>query len=163
MRNNIVITALTCLLLVVNIASFAQKGVVEHYSNKSFDCAIFPDTYPTDFEGKAFIPTHDEVDKACTAIMENLKTISCTSKDNRDEVVKNLAKYKLQIFGFTDKQGSRILYINSFRNDGNKDKELANTWLHDKIEVQNGGVYFWSVEYDLGQDELSSFQESGSQ
>ena len=148
-----------CLVLVMYLMGSPVFAQVEHYTSQDFDCAIFGATYPTDFEGKAFVPTHDEVDKACKALMEKLKTTSCASTEARHEIVKNLTKYKFQFFGFTDSKGNKILFINSFLIGGNK--EIASSWLHDMIEVDNAGSDFWSVRYNLVKDQLYEFNDSG--
>lgn len=140
----------------------AQFVAVEHYTTKLFDCAIFPETSPAEIEGKRFSPTHDDVDKAEKALMEDLKSIKASkgAKDAQNEIVTNLPKYKLQIFGYIDKNGDKMLFVNCFRNDKDEDKELANSWLKELIWVEGGGVYFWTVKYNLAKNALTEFKIS---
>ena len=161
MKHFVITTTLALYLAsAVNMAS-AQKVLTDHYSSAKYDCVIFPGTYPSDVDGTPFTATHDQVDKAQKMVTDNLKNVKCNKKEDRDEVVKNLGKYKMQVFGYTDKLGNKILLLSCFRGDY-KDKDLSSTWLSDMIMVESGGTYFWSVKYDLNKNELFEFKVSGN-
>jgi hypothetical protein len=162
MKNTFILIASIFFLSAINQNISAQHTAIEHYTNKGLDCAIFPDTYPTELGGKAFIPSHEDVNNAWKALTDNFKDLKCDNKDDKNEIIKNLAKYKVQIFGYADKSGNKILFMNCFRNDGSKDKDLAITWLTEMIEVQDGGTYFWTIKYNLATKELFDFKENGN-
>jgi hypothetical protein len=71
-------------------------------------------------------------------------------------------KYKIQVFGYTDKEGNKMLLLNCFRNDDNKDKDLATNWLTEMIQVEDGGIYFWTIRYDVGKNGLFDFKTNGN-
>jgi hypothetical protein len=164
MKHNIQGPSLLVLALAFTMQVNAQKVVIDHYSTAKIDCAIFPDTYPVEVDGKSYTPSHDDVDNAEKALQDKLKTIKCDKKDDRDEVVKNLDKYKIQVFGYIDKAGNKMLFLNCVRTDykDKGDKDLSTMWLTDIVQVQGGGTYFWTVKYDLGRGELSEFKLGGN-
>jgi hypothetical protein len=162
MKTSITTSLLAIFAFAVSTTVNAQGVTVDHYTSGKYECAIFPDTYPTDIGGKPFTPTHDQADAAIKTLEANLKKVKCDKKDDRDEIVKNLLKYKFQIFGYTDKSGSQMILINCFRNDDNKDKDLATNWLTEMIQVEDGGIYFWTIRYDVGKNDLFDFKTNGN-
>ena len=140
----------------------AQSTLVDHYKSGNFDCAIFPETYLGEVEGKPFTPQRKDADEAIKLVEETLKDVKCSKKDYRDEIVKYLSKYKVQVFGYTDQSGNKILLLNYFRNDGDKDKELASIWLSEMILVDGAGTDFWNIKYDIVKKKLFEFKCDGS-
>lgn len=150
----------TALMVSMGIAHAQVKA--EHYTTKKMDFAIFPAEYPTDLDGTAYTPSHSDVDKAEAALLSKLKDTKCKNKDDMHEIVKNLDKYKVQVFGYKDKDGHKYLFLNCFRNDKDRDKEIASTWLSQMVQVEDGGDYFWTIKYDVGKDQLFTFAENGN-
>jgi hypothetical protein len=141
----------------------AQSDIkTDHYNSMGFDCVIFPSSYPTELDGTPFTPAHSDLDTATRSLTAKLKTIKCDNKDDRSAITDNLPKYKIQVFGYTDKAGNKTLFLNCFRNDREKDKDLSNTWLTDMVQVQGGGNYFWTVKYDLSKGVFYDFKTNGN-
>lgn len=162
MKKQIKSVCVALLMCTGALVSNAQTTNVEHYASKPFDCAIFPASYPTDMEGTHFTPTHDDVDKAAKPLTNGLKDVKCNNKDDLREILKNLDKYKIQVFGYVAADGTKLLFLNCFRNDKNKDKDLANSWLIDMVQVEDGGDYFWTIKFDIGKNQLIGFTENGN-
>jgi len=157
--------ALLCFIFITfGVSSInAQSPITaDHYMAKIFDCAIFPAAYPTELDGKGFTPSHTDVDSVTKALTEKFKMLNVTNKDDRNTISSNLPLYKIQVFGYTDKAGNKVLYLNCFRNDRQKDKDLANTWTTDMVEVQDGGNYFWTIKYDLAKGAFFDFKVNGN-
>ena len=162
MKHKMIIFCTALLVTALTPAAANAQVQAEHYTTKLFDCAIFPADYPTGFNGKHYTPTHSEVDKAESALKDSLKNVDCHNKSDMREILRNLKKYKLQVFAYTGLHGDTLLFINCFRNDKNKDKDIAASWLNTLIKVQNGGDYFWTIQYDVSTNQLFSFKENGS-
>ena len=162
MKTSITTSILAIFAIALSTTVKAQNVAVDHYTSGKFECAIFPESYPTDLGGKPFTPSHDQADEALKGLETSLKKLKVDNKDNRDDILKNIAKYKVQIFGVTDKNGAKILFLNWFRNDDNKDKDLAANWLTDMILVQDGGIYFWTIKYDADKHEFFEFKTNGN-
>jgi len=145
---------LTVLILTI-FYGFGQSNTnkieAEHYKTKQFDVAIFPANYIDIFPGKRFTPTKQDIDKAEVALIRDLEKLN-SQKQNQTStplIHKNLRKYKRQYFGYIDKNGQRILLINCFW-----DNDSENYWLKDRVQVFDGGSYYWDIKYNIDKDEL---------
>lgn len=164
MKNTIIRMSALFVFITAGYMANAQLLIIEHYTTKAFDCAIFPETSLASVDGTRFTPTHDDVDKAEQALTEDLKLVKCPKAqyDDQKEIAKKLAKYKLQIIGYTDNEGNKTLLINAFRNDKDKDKGIAEDWLKQIIQVKDGGLYFWNIKYDIAKNHLFDFVINGN-
>lgn len=71
---------------------------------------------------------------------------------------RHLKKYKRQYFGYTDEKNDRILFINCF---WGKEIMHENEWLKQRIMVNDGGSYYWSVKYNIKTDKLFELYVNG--
>lgn len=144
-----VILTLTMLLA---LNCFGQAGTTfakaDHYKSSKFDVAIFPANYYDLIPGQHFRPTKQEIDRAEIALSKQLKALNkqLVNQSSTPIIHKNLRKYKRQYFGYIDRKGDKILFINCF---WAKDKNLTDGWLTDRIMVFDGGSYYWNVKFNL--------------
>ncbi len=130
----------------------------EHYKTKKFDVAIFPANYIDMIPGKRFTPTKQDIDKSEFALIRDLEKLN-RQKQNQTStplIHKNLRRYKRQYFGYIDKDGQRILLINCFW-----DKDAENSWLKDRVQVFDGGSYYWDIKYCIDKDKLFDLSING--
>lgn len=150
---------LTVLLtsLLISLSGFCQSDTTsiaaDHYKTNKFDVAIFPSSYIDFVGGERFTPTRAEIDQAETALQIELSNLNkdLINQTSSPIIHKNLNKYKRQYFGFIDKNGNRILLINSF---WTKQKEISSGWLTGRILVLDGGSYYWTVKFNLDTEKL---------
>jgi hypothetical protein len=132
---------------------------VDHYKTLEFDCAIFPSTNGELISGIKFTPTRDEIDEAESALKSHLKEMNHKLINQPPIIHKNLKHYKRQYFGYLDKAGQRILFINCFWSS--QDDYFDENWLKSMIYVLDGGSYFWNVKYNLDTGELFELHVNG--
>lgn len=130
------------------------------YTTKKFDVAIFPDNYKDFVGGKRFTPTRREIRKAELALSENLKPLNkqLINQTSTPVIHKNLRKYKRQYFGYIDKNDNRILLVNCF---WSKNDDSSEDWLENRIQVFDGGSYYWCVKFNLDKNELFDLEING--
>jgi hypothetical protein len=158
------ITILTFLLL-ITCKVFGQTDTTfkkaDHYKNKKFDVAIFPSNYFDLIPGQRFTPTRQEIDQAEISLATDLKTLNnqLVNQFSTPIIHKKLHKYKRQYFGYTDKNGDRILLINCFwaKDKGDKDR-----WLTSRIMVLDGGSYYWNIKFNLDKKQLFDLDINGN-
>jgi len=156
--------ALLTILLLFDLNSFGQIETtvvkIDHYKTKKFDVAIFPTSYIDVFPRKSFTPTRKDIAKAEIALRTELKELNKRQINQQTTPIihKNLNKYKRQYFGIFDKNGNRILLINSFWGNAEETKEK---WLKDKIYVLDGGSFYWNIKFNLDTDKLFDLQING--
>lgn len=155
------------LLLLTIFTCFGQQnllfGKVDHYKTTKFDGAIFPADYLDLIPGERFTPTREEVDKAETALANNIKKLNKNLINHTETpfIHKKLHKYKRQYFGYTDNDGNRILLINCF---WSKDKSNNNhnlSWLKERVLVFDGGSYYWNIRFNLDKNQLFDLDING--
>ena len=137
-----IVTILT-LMLLTTFNSFGRINIpfkkADHYKTKKFDVAIFPKNYFEFISDQRFTPTRQEIDKAEIALCNNLKISNkqLVNQSSTPSIHIKLNKYKRQYFGYIDKNGDRILFINSFwsKNENNTER-----WLTSEIMVLDGGI-----------------------
>ncbi len=97
------------------------KKSTRHYTTAKFDCVIFPADYDGTPNNKVFTPTIDQVNLAEKAMTKQLKDAPTRHPSEMKFVVKHLADYKRQYFGYIDHKGHHILYINCFMSQDGED------------------------------------------
>lgn len=151
----------TLLLFVVACtASFAQKKTVaEHYVVKPFEIAIFPEEYK-DFgiTGKRFTPHESDVLMAEKALATKLEKINylLMNQTTTPVIHKNLNSYFRQYFGLINKKGQQVLLINCFWKNINQENNKR--WLNERIDITEGGSFYWNIKYNLETGELYDLQ-----
>ena len=150
------------LLTAMNILGQADTTFkkADHYKSNKFDVAIFPANYVDLIPGERFTPTRQEIEKAEIALNNNLRVLNkqLVNQSSTPIIHKNLQKYKRQYFGYIDKNGNRILLINCF---WSKDKDDTNGWLTGRVQVLDGGSYYWNVKFNLDKNELFDLDVNG--
>ena len=156
---------LTMFLSLISSWCFSQinsdSSIAKHYLTKKSDIAIFPaDSKELFYGNERFTPTQKEIDQAERALVIQLPRLNAEHVNQYATPVidKNLSKYKRQYFGYIDKNGNRILYINCF---WKRDKEGEQLWLREKIQVLDGGSYYWNIKFNINTDELFDLDVNG--
>ncbi len=156
---------LSILLFIVDYC-YGQKNlhaiVAERYKTKTFEVAIFSESYNfSTLYNNRFTPTMEEIEKAENSLRRNLEKLNkdLIHQSTTPKIHENLDKYKRQYFGYIDKNGNRILLINCFWSDF---VDFKDVWLEMKIEVNDGGSYFWRIKYNLNTEELFGLLINGN-
>jgi len=155
------------LIFILNVSAQKVKKVekVSDYTTyvkgNNFEGVIFSEKYInmlSKVNGKKFTPGTNDI-----LIVEKLLPLGLdTIKDatNHKFFVKNhLKKYLRQYFGYIDKNGDKIIYINVFWD--NSENKSEKRWLNDIIEVLDGGDYFWQIKVNLTTHQLFDFAVNG--
>jgi hypothetical protein len=135
------------------------------------ECALFPAT--------ATLPDAPEFDEALTArfapiwpqVIEAEQTLSTALSHSlttaqparyisqRQAIVRAyLPAYRRQYFGFYNAQHQACLFINAFYNQYTN--PLDPSWLHYCISVDDGGVGFWRIYYNLATHRFYKFSSN---
>ncbi len=158
------IVIILTLMLLTTFNSFGQTNIpfkeADHYKTKKFDVAIFPENYFEFISDQRFTPTRQEIDKAEIVLSKNLKISNkqLVNQSSTPIIHIKLNKYKRQYFGYIDKNGDRILFINCFwsKNENNTER-----WLTSEIMVLDGGSYYWNVKFNLTKNEIFDLNVNG--
>ncbi len=158
-------TSIIILIFWTLVSCFGQTETnivtVDHYKAKKFDVAIFPANYLDLIPGQRFTPTRQEIEKVEISLRQNLEKLNqpLVNQTPKTIIHKKLDKYKRQYFGFVDKSGQRILLINCFWE--RRQNQFPQSWLTERIDVLDGGSYYWQVYYNLDKDELFDLYING--
>ena len=150
-------------LISLNMSTRAQVAkptqIADHFQTSKFDVAIFPKTSIDIIPGKRFTPTRKEVENAEAALAIQLKELNkpLVNQYKSPVIHKKLSKYKRQYFGYINESGKRILFINSFWN-----KKEFGYWLASKIDVLDGGSYYWNIKFDIDTQKFFNLYINGS-
>lgn len=142
-------------------AQTTESTVAEHFQKGDADIAIFPENSADMLPGaKRFTPAKAEVEKAELALVKQLAELNSDRQNQYDTPIihKKLNRYKRQYFGYYDSKGKKILLINCF---WEKDKEVIDSWLNERIRVLDGGSYYWNVKYNIEEDRLFDLSVNG--
>ena len=150
------LTALVCL---ISFISFSQEA--EHFKTSDFDVAIFPAEYKDWLPENRFTPTQEQVTIAEGVLKSKLEKLNylLTNQSSSPVVHKNLNKYLRQYFGYINEKGEHILLINCFWK--NADQSAKKYWLKERINILDGGSFYWNVKYNLDRRELFDLQVNG--
>ncbi len=106
-------------------------------------------------------PTPEQTTKALTAIqtfLENSKGLSVWQQAEIKKILANSSRYCVQFKGVLEKN-RKIIRCNFFRASGNKDDFPY--WKKQVVIVDDGGFWFWQIDYDVQQGECLSFSSNG--
>jgi hypothetical protein len=162
-------TILAFSFLIVSIFAQGQEKadtiLAEHYQTADFDCAIFPakalanGTYNIP-AAKRFTPTRDDIDKAETALKTQLAALNKKKVNQLDKAIEQiLNQYQRQYYGYIDKTGNKILYINCFYKDNTFG--FGKTWLNYEVQVDDGGSAYWNIKFNLKKGKLFDLRVNG--
>ncbi|HEY2583412.1 MAG TPA: hypothetical protein VGI43_16490 [Mucilaginibacter sp.] len=142
-------------------ATYAQKVIKTvkasrysiHVFGDHFEGVIFSNKYnvrqsdTSSYNG--FTPNLDEVAMTEKLINLNLKSAIDNVDNSGDIILKNLASYVRQYFGYTNEKHDRIIYINCFYKGNTRIYLNKKVWLKQKVFVYDGGPAFWQVKLNL--------------
>jgi len=107
-------------------------------------------------------PTMEQTKKALKAVQEFLiNPDSITKRDKREikNILANISKYRVQFIGGVSDSGRKIIKCNFFPNS--RDKDDFPYWKKDKVEVIDGGFWFWQIEYRIDNGKCRKFSSNG--
>ena len=99
--------------------------------------------------------------KALTAIqtfLENPKGQSAWKQSEIKKILVNSSKYRVQFKGVLEKN-RKYIKCNFFRASGDKD-DFPN-WKKEEIIVDDGGFWFWQIDYDIHRGKCLNFSSNG--
>ena len=155
--------ALTFSFLLIPVFMFGQilsdSIVIEHVKTNEFECAIFPANHFDLLPGERFTPTREDINEAESVLRDQLVKINSEKINQSSSPVidENLPMYLRQYFGYIDKEGNRILFINGFW----KKDDLKKDWLYERISVLDGGSYYWNIKFNLKTGKLFDLRVNG--
>lgn len=155
---------LLTLILLITYDCIGQQDTTfkkaDHFITNKFDVAIFPANYLDFIPRPRFTPTRQDVEKAELALKRNLKNLNkkLINQSSTPIIHEKLNNYKRQYFGYIDKNGNRVLFINCFWSN---DKDDSDSWLTERTMVLDGGSYYWNVKYNLDKNELFDLAING--
>jgi hypothetical protein len=149
------------ILLVTKIFGQSENIIADHYKTKKFNVAIFPETSLDMISGKRFTPNRNEINMAEKKLKQKLKKLNANliNQSSTPIIHRKLRKYKRQYFGYFD-NNSKILLINCFWEKKN-DRDDVKQWLKERIEVHDGGSYYWEIKYNIDTDEFFGLEING--
>jgi hypothetical protein len=132
--------------------------------------ADFPDedSNPYDFKG-IWEPSQSEVVAAIQAIRPYLakqkkapspatgQVPADGGRKKIDDIVGNWDKYVCQAVGHT-KSGKKLIHLNFFPKEDVGD---STNWLHRYVYGDDGGTWYWRIEYDCEAKTFSEFETNG--
>jgi|JI6StandDraft_1071083.scaffolds.fasta_scaffold451940_1 hypothetical protein len=148
-------------LLITNIFGQSENIIADHYKTRKFNVAIFPETSFDLISGKRFTPSRVEIDKAENTLKQKLKKLNSnlTNQSSTPIIHRKLRKYKRQYFGYYE-NNSKILLINFFWEKRNQ-RDNNEQWLKERIQVNDGGSYYWEIKYNIDTDEFFALEING--
>jgi hypothetical protein len=148
-------------LILFGINSFSQDAVYvrgKGYTGYVFDSSHFIFKSIKD-EQNRFTPTLEDVNQAEKILKQQISKTN-VSRQNQTRacpvITKKLKKYCRQYFGFIDKHGNKIIWINFFWN-----RELNNRAKSDLIIVSDGCSYYWNIEVNTTNKSLMNLNVNG--
>ena len=72
----------------------------------------------------------------------------------------NLASYRRQYVGVVA-DGRRRILVNAFRFWEGEEPESHDYWRHQYVFVNDGGYYYWRIQFDVNTEKYSEFNQNG--
>jgi hypothetical protein len=110
----------------------------------------------------SWTPTADQAQKALASIQSFLSKPAVTNEYQLREIKKILANsknYRVQFIGMI-RDGRKIIWCNFFPTAGDGKDEFQ-YWRKERVQVEDGGFYYWKIEYDPATDECLRFYSNG--
>ena len=119
-----------------------------------------------------FTPTLQEINEAEEILEKNIRFINNPMYDQGEGcpiIHKNLNNYRRQYYGFIDKAGNKVLYVNFMWArysifdwlKGNY-KDRSEEWKTQRVMVLDGCSNYWSIEISLTEQKLQNLYINGS-
>lgn len=108
-------------------------------------------------------PSLEETQKALAAIQVFLDKPSSTNDWTKSEIKKireHTKKYRVQFMGVV-REGRRVIWCNFFPAPRKDEKDHFQEWKQQEIMVDDGGFWFWQIDYDPSTGKCSKFTSNG--
>ena len=105
-------------------------------------------------------PSFEETQKALAAILVFLDKPSSTNDWTKSEIKKireHAKEYRVQFMGVV-REGRRVIWCNFFPASR---KDHFQEWKQQQIMVDDGGFWFWQIDYDPNTGKCSNFTSNG--
>lgn len=147
-------------------ATIIKRGKIESVIfSKEADCFL------CNFPGSGFTPTVEEINEAEKILKKDIKSASkpmYNQEDGYPIIHNNLNNYRRQYYGYINKDGEKILYVNFLwakytfieRLKGYH-KDEGENWKSEREIVLDGGSNYWQIEINLTQKKLSNLNTNG--
>ena len=97
---------------------------------------------------RSFTPGREDIESAEALIRRNIDTAQCAIYGTGNELAKHLTCYTRQYFGYTNKRGEKVIWVNCFYKYGHIYPHKKE-WLKKKVFVYDGGMAFWNATINL--------------
>ena len=108
-------------------------------------------------------PSFEETQKALAAIQEFLDRPSSTNEWTKSEIKRiqeHAKEYRVQFLGVV-RGGRKVIWCNFFPASRKDEKDYFQDWKQREISVDDGGFWFWQIEYDPRTGKSSRFTSNG--
>ena len=107
-------------------------------------------------------PTPEEVHKALLSIQSILERPGTTDDYSMTDIkmiLKHTKEYRVQFLGAI-RDGKKVIWCNFFPAPrGGRDD--FQDWKQEKVKVEDGGFWFWHIDYDLNTNKCLEFHSNG--
>jgi hypothetical protein len=108
-------------------------------------------------------PSFEETQKALAAIQAFLENPTSTNDWTKIEIKKireHAKEYRVQFMGGV-REGRRVIWCNFFPAPRKDEKDRFQEWKQLEILVDDGGFWFWQIDYDPSTGKCSNFTSNG--
>lgn len=170
-----------CIILVISSCNSLYYQVEKLNSNATLikagkiESVIFSkeaDCFLCNLGEKRLTPTLEEINEAEKILKKNIKTAN-NPKYNQGNgcpiIHNNLNNYRRQYYGYVDKEGNTIIYVNfSWAKYTILDrlkgyhKNESESWKFERVVVLDGCSNYWSIDINLTKQKLQNLYVNGS-
>jgi len=79
--------------------------------------------------------------------MENPDSTKEYQKREIGKILENTKNYRVQFIGVLH-EGKKVIRCNFFPSPRNGEKDEFPRWKQQRVEVKDGGFWFWQIDYD---------------
>lgn len=108
-------------------------------------------------------PSADETQTALMAIQSFLERPTSTNDWSKGEIKKiriHLKEYRVQFVGVV-RDGKKVIWCNFFPAPRKGEKDSFQYWQRQAIMVDDGGFWYWQIEYDPSTGKCLKFMSNG--
>ena len=77
------------------------------------------------------------------------------------KILDHLPKYRRQYVGIVVPNGTRRVLVNCFLTAEGDPLDFESAWRQHLVLVEDGGFWFWRIQYDVNSDQFSDFESNG--
>ncbi|PWU18394.1 MAG: hypothetical protein C5B50_09405 [Verrucomicrobia bacterium] len=104
-------------------------------------------------------PSETETQKALAAVGTFLVEPNLKHQNEIAKILGNLKNYRVQFVGVT-RGGRKFIWCNFFPARGNGEDDFP-YWKRQKVEVMDGGFWFWHIDFDPNTGKCMNFASNG--